>query len=347
MNRIPTLDGWRGMAIALVLIDHIQDSLMHHYARPWTETGYHGVTFFFVLSGYLITSKLLEGPINFKRFYLRRFFRLMPVAWVFLVVLLLLNQLTGRRFTSLAEVVACVFFYRNFLGWMGVAGHFWSLSVEEQFYVLWPITLLLARRKLCLSITILGALGSAVFRGYFWSHYTRTFPTGPTLLHADGLLIGCLTAIVLSEDKMVPHIKNWSRYWVLPALGVLAFCMYIQREEWLLLEKLSIAGLIAATTLHPSSTLGRALSFPLLTWLGAVSYSVYIWQGLFMPFRNPLAIFILMPLVSLVSYYFIERPSTALGHRLTSSPQSLDPASPFVPLNSLFESRGGPVRERT
>src|SRR6476646_7446998 len=104
MNRIPTLDGWRGIAIALVLFDHIQDSIMGHYARPWTATGYQGVTIFFVLSGFLITSKLLEGPINFKRFYLRRFFRLMPAAWVFLVFLLLLSHITGNPLTSFAEV---------------------------------------------------------------------------------------------------------------------------------------------------------------------------------------------------------------------------------------------------
>ncbi len=82
MNRIKVLDGWRGIAILLVLFDHVQDSLLGHYIRPWTRTGVHGVTIFFVLSGYLITSKLLQEQIDrgisLKAFYIRRFFRLMP-----------------------------------------------------------------------------------------------------------------------------------------------------------------------------------------------------------------------------------------------------------------------------
>ena len=61
-DRITSLDGWRGIAILLVLFDHFQDSLMGHYARRWTQTGYHGVTLFFVLGGFLITSRLLEAP---------------------------------------------------------------------------------------------------------------------------------------------------------------------------------------------------------------------------------------------------------------------------------------------
>src|SRR5712675_1226648 len=94
-RRIPALDGWRGIAIALVLFDHIQFALLRHYARPWAQTGRHGVTIFFVLSGFLITTKLLEDPTDLKRFYIRRFFRLMPVAWAFLAALLLFDRLTG------------------------------------------------------------------------------------------------------------------------------------------------------------------------------------------------------------------------------------------------------------
>jgi peptidoglycan/LPS O-acetylase OafA/YrhL len=89
MNRIPALDGWRGIAIAPVLIDHIEHAVLHRYALPWTQTGQHGVTIFFVLSGFLITTKLLEGPIDLRRFYMRRAFRLMPVAWTFLAAMLI------------------------------------------------------------------------------------------------------------------------------------------------------------------------------------------------------------------------------------------------------------------
>jgi peptidoglycan/LPS O-acetylase OafA/YrhL len=287
VNRNPMLDGWRGIAIALVLFDHIQDSLLHHYARSWSSTGYHGVTIFFVLSGFLITSKLLEGPISFRRFYLRRFFRLMPAAWIFLFSLLLLSWLTRNRFTSLAEVAACIFFCRNFFGQMGVAGHFWSLSVEEQFYLVWPVTLLLAGSMRARWIVGLGAVCCAVFRFLSWSKYSQSFPTGPTFLHADGLLVGCLLALLLADERIRGIIARWSKYLALPASFTLILCMYLQSEKIALFpEVLSIACLIAATTLHPTSIFSRPFAFQPLAWLGTVSYSVYIWQGLFMPFRT-------------------------------------------------------------
>jgi peptidoglycan/LPS O-acetylase OafA/YrhL len=80
LNRIPTLDGWRGIAILLVLFEHIGLSWFGGYSQPWLLTGQHGVTIFFVLSGFLITTKLLVSPIDLKQFYIRRFFRLMPAA---------------------------------------------------------------------------------------------------------------------------------------------------------------------------------------------------------------------------------------------------------------------------
>lgn len=105
MNRIPTLDGWRGIAIALVLFDHVQSALLRGYLRPWTETGQHGVTIFFVLSGFLITTKLMEGPRDFKRFYIRRFFRLMPAAWAYLAALWAFDTfLCGHRYITLSEI---------------------------------------------------------------------------------------------------------------------------------------------------------------------------------------------------------------------------------------------------
>jgi peptidoglycan/LPS O-acetylase OafA/YrhL len=86
-----------------------------------------------------------------------------------------------------------------------------------------------------------------------------------------------------------------------------------------LFESVSIAGLLAATTLHPKSLFVRPLSFSPLAWLGAISYSLYIWQAFFMAFRSPLALCLFMPAAALASYYFIELPATRLGHRLTGS----------------------------
>jgi len=104
MKRVPMLDGWRGIAILLVLVDHIATMIRGTFPPPWLRLGQHGVTIFFVLSGYLITTGLIEAPIHLKRFYTRRFFRLMPAAWTFLAVLWLLSRVTGVPLTTPAEI---------------------------------------------------------------------------------------------------------------------------------------------------------------------------------------------------------------------------------------------------
>lgn len=319
MKRIPTLDGWRGIAIALVLFDHFQDSLLHHYMRPWTQTGQHGVTIFFVLSGFLITSKLLEGPIDLKRFYLRRFFRLMPAAWVFLAALLIIDHIARVHLTSPAEVFSCVFFYRNFympsVG--GLAGHFWSLSLEEQFYLAWPCILLFAGKVRCRWIAAAGAVTCACYRRLYWANYDHDVINGRSQVRADALLVGCLLALLLADPRIRAAASQCSKLWALPAIAALLFG--IVRCQWLppLYECVAIAGLIAATVLHPNAFFSRLFAFAPLAWLGTVSYSVYIWQELFMPFRSPFALGIALPLFVLGSYYLIERPFTRLGHRLT------------------------------
>ena len=150
MQRIPTLYGWRGIAIALVLAEHFSPRRDSHAYFSWLYMlGQHGVTVFFVLSGFLITSKLLAesqatGRISLFRFYLRRFFRLAPCSWCYLLVVALclghLNLLWPH------ELRACLFFYRNYFGGNVISptAHFWSLSLEEQFYVAWPPLLLAA-----------------------------------------------------------------------------------------------------------------------------------------------------------------------------------------------------------
>jgi peptidoglycan/LPS O-acetylase OafA/YrhL len=331
MNRIPSLDGWRGIAIALVLVDHLQDSLLGggHLSQA-TETGYHGVVLFFVLSGFLITSKLLEGPINFKRFYLRRCFRLMPAAWTFLAFLVIVGLLTGKQFTSRAEILACVFFYRNLVGKMGFAGHFWSLSIEEQFYLVWPVTIFLAGAKRARWIALFGGLACVAFRAATWSRYGPHFPTGPTFLHADWLLIGCFAALLMHDESIRRVLTRISRPWPIPALCVFVFCMVSQTEP--IAESFSLAALLISTTLHPDTACARAVSFAPLAWLGRISYSVYLWQGFFFAQHQIWALCV-TPVFALVSYYCIERPFTRLGHRLTRQ-------NPSQNSNTLLTSAG-------
>jgi peptidoglycan/LPS O-acetylase OafA/YrhL len=327
-TRIPALDGWRGLAILSVLFDHIQFARVRHYLRPWTQTGQHGVTIFFVLSGFLITSKLFEAGRDLRRFYLRRFFRLMPAAWTYLAAMLLLARLTHVPVTSLAEVATCVLFCRNFAAVPGFqfAGHFWSLSLEEQFYLVWPWIMLRAGARWSRWIAMSGACGVALYRWRHWAHYDSLGPNMQTQVRGDALLVGCLLALLLGEEKMRPIIGKWSRLGALPAVAMLLVC--IARFHWLppLLESIGIAALIGACVVHQDSMIARAFSFAPLARMGVISYSIYIWQALFMYLGTGTAqilrLSLGLPAFALASYYWIERPGIRLGNRLFPSQAS-------------------------
>ncbi len=320
--RIPSLDGWRGVAIALVLFDHTQAALLRRYWKPWMQTGQHGVTIFFVLSGFLITSKLLEAPIDLKRFYVRRFFRLMPVAWAYLAALLIYGTLSNIHVLSGRELLSCLFFYRNFLGEDRsiFAGHFWSLSMEEQFYLFWPCLLALAGLRRARWVAGVCAIACAAYRFTHWAHYDRQWLSFQTQVRADAILIGCLLATLLSDSKYRAIAARWSRFWTAPALAVLIFS--IAYFHWLppLYECIAIALLIASSVLRPHSMLARPLSASGIVWLGTISYSVYVWQQYFLTYRGiaqTLPLLCLMPAFALASYYLIERPATRYGHRIS------------------------------
>jgi peptidoglycan/LPS O-acetylase OafA/YrhL len=286
------------------------------------ETGPLGVTIFFVLSGFLITSRLIEGPIDLKRFYIRRFFRLMPAAWMYLVTIFILWRFVRIPITSYADLAGALFFYRNLSGGSGCAWHFWSLSLEEQFYLVWPPILMLAGLRRSVWIAFAGVCGVAVWRFSHWSAYARF----PNYFHpevrADAILLGCLLAMLLSNQRIRTFANRWSRFWAIPAFAVLIFSIVRPSPLPTLYEGLAIMGLIAATTLHSGSVLVKPLLFPPLIWLGTVSYSIYIWQQFFVSFSGgylPYALCIGLPLAVLGSYYYIEQPCTRLGHRLTAN----------------------------
>jgi peptidoglycan/LPS O-acetylase OafA/YrhL len=327
LQRIPTLDGWRGVAIFLVLLDHVTFALDHTYPYPWLRAGLHGVTLFFVLSGFLITSNLLREPVSLKKFYIRRFFRLMPTAWLFLATMLIFSWKMGTpHLTSWSGVRACLLFYRNYQeapapGALGVAGHFWSLSIEEQFYLIWPSLLLLFGARRCRWVAGLGAIGIAVFRYAFWNRYEGGVLRVRTEVRADALLVGCLLALLLADPSSRRIAFRVSRWLAAPAavgflLGIY-FCPLLQ-PLW---ESASIAGLIAFTSLHSKGIAGRILEWKPLAWLGTISYSVYVWQEPFALVQGGTALVVVslgvvMPIVALYCHYFVERPLRRFGRRL-------------------------------
>lgn len=311
--------------MALVLFDHIQPALLGRFIRPWTQSGQHGVTVFFVLSGFLITSKLIEGPIDLKNFYIRRFFRLMPVAWVYLAVLMLIGYQIHTPIAGRAAVLSSLFFYRNYVDvdFGATTWHFWSLSLEEQFYLIWPWILLFAGLRRSVWIAAAGAVGCALYRWQLWAYYSRGFYNSQSQVRGDALLIGSLMALLLSEPRLRVGAVRWSRWWWLPALAGLFYCIRTFSVLPTLMECMCIALLISASMLHPGFFLARPLSFRPLVVLGIASYSTYVWQAPFtlLAWGNGpagiLTLFVGLPLVVFASYRYIERPLTRLGHRIT------------------------------
>ncbi len=323
-GRIPTLDGWRGIAILLVLISHFGPGMGHFSAGiddRLRSLGGRGVGIFFVLSGYLITTlltreKALGGTINLRRFYLRRFFRLMPCAWCYLAVIICLTiRMHPKPFTWL-DILGCIFFFRNFLDPVGthaITGHFWSLSIEEQFYLVWPSVLLLGRRS-ALWLAIGSSCLVVAWRSPLFSANHHALLTA-TQYRADALLVGCAMGL------MIPTLRPYLRSWMaLPLLVFLAASIYQSLAFIPLHESIAVALLLGVTTSCPG--------LPVLNWkplvsLGTISYSVYVWQQplWLLASGGHIAVsfvsFSILVVISILSYSLIEEPIKRIG-RLAS-----------------------------
>ena len=331
---IPTLDGWRCIAISFVLFSHGYTWLgfgtarlarLLHYpgiAGHIERTGSIGVNIFFCISGFLITSQLMRQG-GLRRFYVRRAFRILPPALLYLVVV---ATLAAVGFLTIVphEILACLLFVRNYLDvrtWF--TGHFWSLSMEEQFYLLWPFILasagFLRSRRFCL----LALVCVVVWRQMHWP--LHDFAYFHTTMRLDGMICGSVMA--LSWDKLKIYIKRTPSI-VVPAGAVIFFVVDAYRAELQsatdLLQAALICLLIASTVTFPLRFASRILELPVVVWVGRLSYSVYLWQQLFLQpsgsahWQFPLRYIGILG-AAWLSYTFVESPSRALGRRLSGS----------------------------
>jgi peptidoglycan/LPS O-acetylase OafA/YrhL len=321
-GRIPTLDGWRGIAILLVLITHAQAGLLGYALFPWMDVGQHGVTIFFVLSGYLITSRLRgESRINLHRFYLRRFFRLMPVAWCYLAAVFLLRVVTHLDIIG-KDVWYCLFFVRNTLPENSsntLTGHFWSLSLEEQFYVVWPLALVLLGRARALPAAASGVVLCAILRLWHARYFDQPAMGPHSEIQMDAILAGCTLALLLEKKAIREWFARRALAVFFPALPLFVWHLYRYQNTPPVSESILIAAMIAATSLAPDSRIGKLLERPHLKSLGLLSYSLYVWQELFLvPHWGALTyvMIALLPLAAIGSYALIERPFIRMGRRL-------------------------------
>jgi peptidoglycan/LPS O-acetylase OafA/YrhL len=326
----PSLDGLRGLSILGVLL--------YHFRVPFFSYGYAGVDVFFVLSGFLITLLLWEereetGRIDFGAFYLRRARRLFPALAVVLLVVATYAYLIRPAGTGIPlgrEILGAALYAMNWLLALhvipsgGPLSHTWSLSIEEQFYLIWPLLLAVgARFRRALPVLIgLAAAASAVVRNLQWSlgqDWNRVYFGLDS--RAEAILLGCLAGLLAARGVA-------ARTGGIGVLGMaLGLAVSLDETRYLRaglsIVSASTALLLLELVAPGPSLVRRALEARPLVALGRISYGLYLWHVLvlhaLLKFPVPrwgAALGIAASLaVAALSYVAVERPFLRLNRR--------------------------------
>lgn len=344
-KRIPGLDGIRALSIILVLLCHVLNGV-----TTWSEYGAFGVESFFVLSGFLITWLLcLEedkwGAVSLPSFYARRALRILPPAFLYIACASLLG-VWGLADLARNEAFYAAFFVRNLMPNGGLhLAHFWSLAIEEQFYLLWPVGFLLLRsdrRRIVFTVLLIVAAP-------FWRHAMYTAAGGAMWVNSwrfdlryDALMVGCCLALVR-------HDRAFRRFTVHPALNstpaallalgaIVAGCAGFPIPAFSAsLSFIGVAAFINFAVERPTGVIGSFLNWTPLVWIGQLSFSLYLWQQIFtwhskLPWlgqfpQNIIAAFAAASL----SYYLLETPLAAVRKRVPYLPNPTVQILPEVP----------------
>jgi len=323
------------------------------------RAGTLGVDLFFVLSGFLITTLLLEehaltGSISLGGFYVRRAFRLFPALWLLLTAYLIVGMASGRigspHHVLGAAAVGLGYVENLFLaGSSGVPAHYlwhlWSLSQEEQFYLLWPILLglclrrRLGTRRICLLLggllvaanvdrVALFATGAGSARIWF----------GPDT-HADGLILGCLAALACTQGRTIS--RTAAAAGAVVALALVAISSVKPLSDAVLLTVTApafpagCALLIWHAWCNSSAKIWRALSVRPLTYIGQISYGIYLWHFPLMHAMRIAPGLAMTLVVAALSHRLVETPLRRYGRRIVNArrnslPRAVPEPSPAV-----------------
>jgi peptidoglycan/LPS O-acetylase OafA/YrhL len=333
-GRIPGLDGLRAISIAIVLFAHAGGTRGWPSALHLDVAGDLGVRAFFVISGFLITTLLLReyqqrGRISLGDFYLRRIYRIFPAFYVYLAVILVAAAV-GWISLSGDDIAYAATYTMNFHAqrawWLG---HLWSLAVEEQFYLIWPLVFALLRPRRALGFAVAAIALAPVVRVVAWLAFPGVRPLTDQAFPFvfDSIATGCALALARKRLESSARYLEWLDapwFWAVPALGVIALA--VPRVGFNLglgvtLGNLGIAMAIHRCIRHPYNPVGRVLESRPLVFVGALSYSLYLWQQ---PFVNrhadsivnafPISIALAFGL-AMASYYLVEQPMLALRAR--------------------------------
>ena len=334
LGYVPALDGVRAVAVAAVVLFH----------AGFIPSGVIGVDLFFVLSGFLITSLLLDehaerGAVALANFYRRRARRLLPVA---IAGIIFGETLTLAVSGFSREMIPGVFalFYAANLDHLFQPfvydrfRHYWSLSQEEQFYLVWPPLLawVLWRRVSLAKMTyILAALAGVVLVHRATSSNSLFGPD----MRADGMLLGCSLAVGWKSGLLRPS-PRWRLAGAVSAVvfAVAATTMPTSSQSLygITVGVIASAVMVASIILEPLGPLPRLLASRPLVWLGKISYSLYIWHIFVAQAFSGLSMIAVSIPVAWLSYRLIEQPFRRRRAPTAAAPlkQHLSPAAPAV-----------------
>lgn len=343
-TRIPSLDGFRAISIILVVFSHCRllkgfPEYLFDFARQCDV----GVTVFFVISGYLITSLLIQehrntGKINIKSFFIRRAFRILPVFFLYICFILSVsNSLTLGISTS--NFLYALTFTANFdpaPTWY--LGHFWTLSIEEQFYLLWPAMFLFFNKNIKFTVILLIASSCIIRVIVYKFHPEANFVLYGFFVKSDAIMIGALTALLnLKSNSFFIKQSTKNYLFQIVALFLIIFFIYgsahgrfgiIALPFGNTIISISIMYLLLSYSEPKENYLYKVLNSKLFIHIGVLSYSIYIWQQFFIfhniPFFNKLPYNLLtIYLVSYVSYNFWEKPFLKIKDRFINGHKTI------------------------
>jgi len=337
--RVPSLDGLRAFSITLVTLSHLLGTAGFPLgARAFGaagDLGYLGVRIFFVISGYLITNLLIaeharHGRISLRGFYARRAYRILPAAYAMILAIVLVSAV-GELALRPGDVAAAFTYTMNFhydRSWE--LGHLWSLSVEEQFYLLWPVMLVIfgTRRIVPLSAAML--VLAPIVRALAWRYAPHrddvVMEAYPCVM--DAIAAGCL----LAGARPWLDRQRWYRWFtggpgfvlVLLAIAAVEIPTNIIMLDYVIdlsVMNVGLAILVDRFVRYPGGPVGKVLNWRPIMFVGTLSYSLYLWQQ---PFLNhhvsrwttewPVNV-VLAITCALGSYYLVEKPFLALRDR--------------------------------
>ena len=350
---LPQIDGLRGLAVAEVVVFHAAGRLI--------PSGYIGVDVFLVLSGFLITGILLReyertSTIRMRRFYGRRALRILPALVVVCVVMigcaLILPGLRDRQASLLGAVGALTYTASP----LAAAGHdlgdflpTWSLSVQEYFYVLWPLIMLLllrrAGRRMVVVVTVMtGVAGGYTVSAYVLFHWSEERISYAADTRVVQLLVGVLFAVLISRTRIA--VPTWLAAGCTAVLvGSIILPVSVTTSFYYAGADLLVAVLAALLVVHLAagrSVLARVLSWRPMVWVGRRSYGIYLWSlpvGALVSL-TPMPVLprfaakvVLTVLVPAVSYTMVEQPMLRLRRHLdgAATPTLTARTSPSFP----------------